>query len=183
MKHFRKYLAMAALITAFSAASVVAQNYSGNNKSTKTLEQQIYKKLKGLPHYGVFDHIAFTVNGSTVTLNGKVASLGTKSGAASVVKRIPGVTSVVNNIEELSVGSFDNEIRRRTLRTLSNEGLYRYFAGNDPAVRIIVDNGHITLEGFVASRGDYNRMNIYANGIPGVFTVTNNLEVGARRGM
>lgn len=44
-------------------------------------------------------------------------------------------------------------------------------------MRIIVDNGHVSLEGFVANRGDYNLANILANSVPGVFSVQNNLKV------
>jgi osmotically-inducible protein OsmY len=50
--------------------------------------------------------------------------------------------------------------------------------GNNPSVRIIVDRGHVELEGYVANRGDYNLLNILANGVPGVFSVNNKLVVG-----
>src|SRR2546423_1576844 len=77
-----------------------AQGYA-KNTSGKTIEQQVFKKLRGLPNYGVFDFISYEVNGDTVVLSGKTRSLGTKSDAASAVKRIPGIARVVNNIEQL----------------------------------------------------------------------------------
>jgi osmotically-inducible protein OsmY len=36
----------------------------------------------------------------------------------------------------------------------------------------------VTLEGYVANRGDSNLANILANGVNGVFNVRNNLVVG-----
>jgi hyperosmotically inducible protein len=89
------------------------------------------------------------------------------------------VETVVNNIEVLPLSNFDDSIRLRTLRTLQNRGgsLYRYFLGASPSVKIIVDRGNVALEGYVANRGDYNLMNILANGVPGVFSVRNNLIV------
>ena len=44
-------------------------------------------------------------------------------------------------------------------------------------IRIIVKNGKVTLEGVVDSEADKNIANIQANSVPGVFSVTNNLQV------
>lgn len=179
MRSFRYFSVLATAIIALSVAGVSAQSFSGGKKqSGKSIEQQVYKKLKGMTRYGVFDHITFEVNGSTVVLEGKVNSLGVRREAESTVKRIPGVSRVINNIDELPPSSFDEQIRRQALRTFASNGLYRYFWEIDPEVRIIVEGGRITLEGYVANKGDYNRLNIYANGITGVFSVKNNLIVG-----
>ena len=50
-----------------------------------------------LPRYGVFDDIGFNVNGGTVTLEGQDAQPVLKDDAGNAVKRIEGVTNVVNN--------------------------------------------------------------------------------------
>ena len=164
-------------ILEFSFSNVNAQSFS-DGKSARTIEQNVYRQIIRLPRYEVFDHIAFSVDGGTVTLFGKVRNAINKSDAKNVVQNIPGVMNVVNNIEVLPLGSFDESIRRNLYRTLVNSGgLYRYLYFNNPSVRLIVDNGHVTLEGFVANKGDYNTMNILANGVPGVFSVTNNLVI------
>ena len=180
MKYVRNFLVLAIAVAAFSVVGVNAQSYSNSKASTKTVEQQIYKKLLGLPNYGVFDVIKYQVNGGTVVLSGKIHSLGTKSAAESAVKRIPGVTEVVNNIENLPPSSFDDAIRRQALRTFSQYSLSGYFWENNPDVRIIVEDGRLTLEGNVMNMGDYNLFNVTANGINNVFKVTNNLVVGKR---
>lgn len=145
------------------------------------LESKVFKELIKLPDYGVFDHIAFQVDGRTVTLYGKVANARNKNDAERRVKDIDGVGRVVNRIEILPPSGFDNAIRRQIVRDFYNRGgsLYRYLQGPNPAMRIIVENGHVALEGYVVNRGDYNLANILANGVSGVFSVDNNLIVGS----
>ncbi len=179
MKSFRNYTVFLMAIFAFSVVGVSAQTYT-NVRSTQGIERQVFKKILTLPYYGVFDHIAFKIDGSTVTLYGKVNSLGTRKSAERVVAKIPGVQNVVNNIENLPPSSFDNSIRRGLVRDFSRRGgsLYRYLQEPNPSMRLIVDRGHVTLEGYVSNRSDANLANILAHGVNGVFSVKNNLVVG-----
>ena len=179
MKYIKTFFIFAIAILGSFSISASAQNYVDNkNVSTQTIEVKAFKQILKLPYYGVFDNISIKVEDNTVTLYGKVIQPITKSGAKRAVEKIEGVSKVINNIEVLPLSRFDNGIRNRTLRTLSNGGgLYRYFLGANPSVKIIVDSGHMTLEGYVATRGDYNLINVLANGISGVFSVTNNLIV------
>jgi hypothetical protein len=166
-------------IISFAFLSFLA--FDANAQAPQTpLERKIFKEINTLPYYGVFDFISYKVEGRTVTLYGKVASLGTKKSAERVVRRIDGVERVINNIDELPPSGFDNQIRRQIVSEFWNRGgsLYRYLQGTNPSVRIIVENGRVTLEGYVANRGDSNLANILANGVNGVFNVRNNLVVG-----
>lgn len=173
MKYIRNFLILAVAILGFTQVNANAQGFAQRN-----IEQAVFKQIIRLPYYGVFDNIKFQVKGNTVYLMGSVVRPTTKSSAENVVEDIKGVNRVVNNIEVLPLSNFDDSIRLRTLQTLqSRGGLYRYFLGANPSVKIIVDNGHVTLEGFVANRGDSNLANILANGVPGTFSVTNNLVV------
>ena len=184
MNSIKKYFALSFAVIAFligggaGAHGFAATTAKSADKPAKTVEQQIFSKLRGLPYYGVFDNITYQVSGDTVTLSGKVITLGTKRDAAAAVKDVPGIRNVVNNIQELPVGSFDERIRRAAYLTFVNRGPAQYFSTINPDVRIIVENGRITLEGFVSSRSDANTLNILASGISGVFEVTNNLVVG-----
>jgi len=178
MNKIKSFLVISIAIIAISVVSVSAQSYKAGG-SNKTIEQQVFKQILGLPNYGLFDNIKFEVNGDTVILSGKVNSLGTRKSAERGVKKIGGVRNVINNIDELPPSSFDNTIRRQLVGTLSQNGgsFYRYLQGTNPSVRLIVENGRVTLEGYVANRSDSNLANILANGIFGVFTVQNNLVV------
>ena len=177
MKYAGNLFILMVAILGLSQISVNAQGFSQRN-----LEQKVFKEIIRLPYYGVFDNIAFRVDGDTVTLMGKVVQPTTRKSAERVVDSIDGVKNVVNNIEVLPLSNFDDSIRLQTLRTLQSGGsLYRYFLGANPSVKIIVDGGNVSLEGFVANRGDANLANILANGVAGVFSVRNNLIVENER--
>lgn len=176
MRKARSILIISAAIIAIYTLPVAAQTV--DPVQSVKLENKVAKELKKLPYYGVFDHIAFEVKGGTVILVGKVLNAINKGHAESYVKGIDGVTSVINNIDVLPPSSFDDSIRRRTVRAFVNSGsIYRYLQGPNPSVRIIVENGRVSLEGTVKTGGDSDLANIVASGIPGVFKVTNNLLV------
>ena len=186
MKYTKNLLVLAIAIFGFSTVNSSAQKRSDNrNISAQTaIERQVFKGILRLPYYGVFDNIAYKVDGGTVTLYGKVVRPTIRKDAERVASRVEGVSNVVNNIEVLPLSGFDDSIRRRTLQTLANNGgsLYRYFLGANPSVKIIVDRGNVTLEGYVRNRGDYNLANILANGVTGVFSVQNNLIIEREKG-
>ena len=143
-----------------------------------SIERQVRHQLLMLPYYSVFDNLEFRVDGRDVELFGQVRNPVLKSDAQNVVRRIEGVASVTNNVEVLPVSNFDNGIRRAAYRAVfGGPGMYRYAMGANPSIRIIVDNGHVTLVGYVGNQMDRNIAYLRANGVPGVFSVTNNLQV------
>jgi hyperosmotically inducible periplasmic protein len=181
MRLFRNYSILGLAIIALSFVSINAQSFSSSG-SNRAVEDKVRKSILKLPQYEVFDWITFRVNGDTVTLSGKVRNAINKSDAENRVERIPGVSRVVNEIEVLPLGSFDESARVRLYETLSRSGgLSRYLWTVNPSVRLIVDRGHVTLEGFVMNRGDYNAMNVLAKSVSGVFSVTNNLVIDSER--
>lgn len=178
MKVLRSFLIAVIAIVGLSYMNVNAQDRSAQ----RDLEQKVYKEIVTLPYYGVFDNIKFSMDDGTVTLTGKVYSLGVKSSAENVVKKIDGVKKVVNNIEMLPPSSFDDSIRRGIVREFARSGgLSGYLREPMPSIRIIVDRGHVSLEGYVRNQGDYNLANILVSGVPGVFSVENNLNIGKER--
>ena len=153
-----------------------------NSPDRSDIQKRIRKELVTLPWYGVFDNLAYQIDGGTVTLYGQVVRPSTRSDAERRVARINGVTRVVNNIRVLPLSSFDDSIRRRAYREIANKGgLYRYFLGADPSIHIVVDRGHITLEGVVSNKGDATLAYMAARSVPGAFSVTNNLRTESRR--
>jgi hyperosmotically inducible protein len=103
-----------------------------------------------------------------------------KSDAGNVVKKIEGVTAVDNQIEVLPVSPNDDRLRIAVYRAIfSKPELQRYGMGAVPSIHIIVKNGNVTLVGVVDNAMDKNIAGIAANGVPGVFKVTNDLQVQA----
>jgi hyperosmotically inducible protein len=131
-----------------------------------------------LPYFGVFDYIAFKVEGFTVTLLGEVARPSLKSDAENAVKHIEGVEKVDNQIEVLPPSPMDDGLRRRLFRAIYGyPSLEKYAMGVQKPIRIIVKNGRVALEGVVDNDADKNVAGLRANGVPGIFSVTNNLQV------
>jgi hyperosmotically inducible protein len=143
------------------------------------IARDVRHQLLMLPYYGVFDDLAFRVEGSTVTLLGAVTRPTLKSDAERVVKRIEGVDRVINEIEVLPPSPMDDQIRMAEYRAIYGDPALstRYGFRSIPSIHIIVKNGHVTLEGVVANQADKNLINIRANSVPNVFSVTNNLQV------
>jgi osmotically-inducible protein OsmY len=146
------------------------------------LEREVRHELVMLPYYDVFDNLTFRVDGSHVILSGQVVRPTLKSSAENVVKGIEGVEKVTNNIEVLPLSSNDDRIRAAVYRAIySHSALQQYSLRAVPPIHIIVRNGNVTLEGVVARESDKNIANIQANGVSGVFAVTNNLRVEEKK--
>lgn len=181
MKTFRNRLAACALFFALTASAATVASASTPAETGQAFDQQqiskrVRKELVTLPYYGVFDNLAYQIEGDTVTLYGQVVRPSTRSDAARRVARIKGVGRVVNNIEVLPLSGFDDDIRVQTYRAIFNtSSLYRYALGSNPSIHIVVNRGHVTLEGVVGNRMDRQLAEFAARGVPGVFSVTNNL--------
>jgi hyperosmotically inducible protein len=164
--------------TRTSVESGEASRVVPDTRMRERLERQVRHELVMLPYYSVFDHLAYRVNGETVTLVGQVSRPTLKSSAENVVQDIEGVERVVNNIEVLPVSPNDDRIRAAMYRAIyGHTALNRYALQAVPPIHIIVNNGDVTLEGVVASDSEKTIAGMQAKGVPGVFSVTNNLRV------
>jgi hyperosmotically inducible protein len=132
-----------------------------------------------LPYLDVFDNLSFNVDEGTVTLTGQVTRPTLKGDAEKAVKRIEGVEKVDNQIEVLPLSPHDDRLRLSLYRAIYGfPSMNRYALPVIKPIRIIVKNGNVTLEGIVDNQADKSVANIRANGVHGVFSVTNNLRVG-----
>ncbi|HEX8140983.1 MAG TPA: BON domain-containing protein [Pyrinomonadaceae bacterium] len=172
-----KLVALVAIMAIAASAAFAAPTQPVEKTLThEQIMKKVRKELVTLPWYGVFDNLAYKVEGETVTLYGQVLRPVTRSDAARRVAQIPGVARVINQIEVLPLSNFDDEIRERTYNTLFNTGgLYRYAMGSNPSIHIIVNRGHVTLEGVVANEMDKQLAYMAANSVTS-FSVTNNLR-------
>jgi osmotically-inducible protein OsmY len=146
-----------------------------------TLRNKLAEKLTyDRVGYGTTAFNAFTigVQNGVVTLGGVAYGPTDKDSALSLVSNFPGVKDVVDNIEVAPVSPIDDRIRLATARAVYGAPQLNKYA-IDPAkpIRITVVNGNVTLSGMVDNEADKDVANIRANGVPGVFKVTNNLQV------
>jgi hyperosmotically inducible protein len=179
---YKRLLSSAVLpvfLLGLSGISAVEPLYA-SNPQPKTLTDRVRHELEMLPFYGVFDNLAFSMEGTgTVVLTGQVTRPVLKSDAEAAVRRVEGIEKIVNKIEVLPLSPMDDAIRLATYRAIfSRPGFERYAVQAVSPIRIIVKNGNITLEGVVSSQYDKTLTEMAARSVPLTFGVNNNLTIG-----
>src|SRR5215831_16797688 len=119
-------------------------------QSDDTIAKQVRHEILMYPHYTIFDTIAFRVNQGNVELLGAVTEPYKKSDLGKTVERLPGVTGVSNQLEVLPLSDMDNRLRLEIARAIYRDPSLSTLGFQPlPPIHIIVDNGHVTLEGVV----------------------------------
>jgi len=184
-----RYLSLLAAIAFLSVSAGLAEQKAQHNdvftagpENETQLARQIRHNLLMLPYYSIFDDLSFQLDGGVVTLRGACPPeppWDISADAERAVKKVPGVTKVVNEIKVLPLSPMDWQVRRAEARTIYGDpeiGM-RYGYQALPSIHIIVDNGHVTLEGVVDNQLDDTLIRTRANQVPNVFSVTDNLVV------
>jgi hyperosmotically inducible protein len=165
------------MATAVSAVLLAAPTFA---KAPASLEEKVRHELIMLPYLSLFDDLSYRVDGTKVTLFGEVTEPVIKRDAENAVKRLEGVTEVSDRIEVLPLSPMDNQIRWRAYRAIFGYApLQRYGMGALPSIHIVVKNGNVTLKGVVANAMDKQLVYARASAVPGVFSVTNDLQVAS----
>lgn len=151
-------------------------------------DADLYQKLsKQLAYdregYGTlpFNSLTLQVHGGVVTVGGVVVQPADKDSALGIIQNTPGVRDVVDNIKVAPVSPMDDRIRAAEYRAIYGfPQLNRYALNPAKPIRIVVMNGHVILTGVVDSKGDRDVAGMRANGVPGVFSVQNDLQVAGQ---
>jgi hyperosmotically inducible protein len=204
-------LAAALLTVSISVPAGLAQapdapGPTWSQEDTLRIVKDVQKKLGGLSELSVFDWLTFGIQGKTLILKGYASRPVLKDSAGRVVKGIPGIESVDNQIEVLPLSPNDDRIRAAVYnRIYTQPSLRKYNANqgslaramgpggrsfammsggitNNPpigfhGIHIIVNNGHVTLYGVVLNSSDSAIAGMQANSAPGAFSVDNDLIV------
>jgi osmotically-inducible protein OsmY len=153
---------------------------AGPNVPDAQLEQQLAKKLRYVRvGYDItFDYFALNVKDGVVTVEGQDRTGVGRDEALADIRNMPGVKDVIANISLEPVSPLDDGLRLRAARAIYSDSVLSKYA-IDPArpIRIIVDNGHVTLYGSVDTTMDKNVAGIRANQLFGAFSVENKLVV------
>jgi hyperosmotically inducible protein len=169
---------LAAALGLGTAGLAAATPLDNDSAAQQRIMRQVRHELVMLPYFGIYDNLAYKVDGDTVTLLGQVRNATLKNDAANAVKHIEGVEHVNNQIEVLPSSFNDDRIRREEARAIFRDSrLSHYSIQSVPPIHIIVRNGHVTLEGVVSNKGDKDMAFMRANGVAGVFSVDNNLRI------
>jgi hyperosmotically inducible protein len=148
--------------------------------SDAQMQQKIVQKLQydRVGYGNAFNAISVNVQNGVVTLAGNAYGPVAADSAVSLVSHFPGVQDVVNNIQVDPLSPMDDRSRLQVYRAIYGyPSLQKYSLDPAQPIRITVVNGNVTLNGVVNSQADKNVSGIRANGVPGIFKVTNNLQV------
>ncbi len=148
--------------------------------SDTQLQQAIVKKLQydRVGYGNAFNAISVNVQNGVVTLAGNALGPVAADSAVSLASHFKGVQDVVDNIQVDPLSPMDNRSRDQVYRAIYGfPSLNKYAIDPAQPIRITVVNGNVTLNGVVNSQSDKDTAGIRANGVPGIFKVTNNLQV------
>lgn len=172
-----RFTVIVTALTILLTVIATAKSSTPDQPEQDRITREVRHELVMIPQLSIFDNLAYKVDGGTVTLLGQVRNAIIKDSAEKRVKTIEGVDQVVNNIEILPASPNDDRIRVRVARAIFDDNrLNRYSMGALPPIHIVVNRGHVTLEGVVDNEVDKNVAGLRANQVPGVFSVQNNLR-------
>ncbi len=162
------------IVVGLSTTGWAADN--GNLQLFKDVQQQVLR----YPHFTIFDSVQAQIDAGVVTLSGKVTMPYKRTDIERRVAKIDGVGRVDNRITVLPVSMFDDELRIRIAHAIyGNSNFWHYGSMVNPPIHVVVENGHVTLEGVVNSNLDRVLARSLASGFLSFGAVTNNLRTDA----
>jgi hyperosmotically inducible periplasmic protein len=173
-----RFLMASALASCASLAGAADKN-PALPKTDAQITKSVLHEVRMYSRYTLWDDIDFRVNNGQVELMGAVTQPIKKSDIEHIVAKLPGVTSVTDNIKVLPLSPNDNLLRRQVAAALFRDPVFRTYATEPvPPIHIIVENGHVTLTGIVANDFEKNLAGIRASGAGLSFgPIVNNLQV------
>ena len=170
---FARFVAAITVVLALSAPA-----WAADRKDLQVV-RDVQKQVLTYPQFSIFDTVHMQIDEGVVTLLGKVTMPYKKNDLEKRVAKIDGVHQVINKIMVLPVSGFDDELRFRIARAIyGNSNFWNYGSMANPPIHVIVENGHVTLDGVVNSNTDRMLARSIASSF-GAFSVTNNLKTDA----
>jgi hypothetical protein len=143
------------MMTVALAVLVVAAPAHAANSENLRVFRDVQRQVLQYPHFTIFDSVDAQVDNGIVTLSGKVTMPYKRDDLERRVKRLAAVKEVRNRIDVLPVSKFDDDLRYQIARAIYSNGNFRPYAFMvNPPIHVIVEHGHVTLEGVVNSEVD-----------------------------
>jgi len=145
------------------------------------IRKDVVRAVLTYPWYTVYDSIEAGVENGVVTLKGSVNQPNRKTDIESRVASIAGLKGLKSEIAVQPLSSFDDRLRRELVRRIyGDERFVQYASWADPPIRIIVDDGRVTLTGFVGSAVEQQLVGHIARGTL-AFAVDNEVKLDSER--
>jgi len=170
---FARISAAVTVVLALSAPAWAA------DRKDLQVARDVSRQVMTYSQFSIFDSVHMQIDEGAVTLTGKVTMPYKKTDIEKRVAKIDGVNQVVNQITVLPVSQFDDDLRFRIARAIyGNSSFWNYGSMANPPIHVIVENGHVTLDGVVNSNTDRMLARSLASGF-GAFSLTNDLKTDA----
>ena len=171
------------LVTLHSAYAATSAEATVAEQAPERKDLQVFNDIANqvdrYTQLTIFDSISADVDEGRVVLSGWVTMPYKRDDIERRVRRVEGVETVENKIGVLPVSHFDDELRFRIARAIySHSSFWHYAAMANPPIRIVVNRGHVSLEGVVHSNVDRMLARSLASGF-GAFDVRNGLKTDA----
>jgi len=171
------------LITASAGLLLTANVALASANQTERKDFQVFKdvatSVERYTQFTIFDDVNASVKDGVVTLTGWVTMPYKRNDIGKRVAKIDGVREVRNQIADLPVSQFDDELRHRIARAIyGNSNFWNYAIMPNPPIHIVVEHGRVTLTGVVGSNLDRMLARSLASQF-GAFSVTTDLKTDA----
>jgi len=179
MKHTFPFKLMLASMLVVAGTAMAAATGTAGASTDEQIAQKVVHEIRMYPRYTIWDNVNVQVRDGEVDLTGQVNQPFKKADLGRLAQSVPGVRSVTNEVKVLPTSFFDDRIRLQVARAIYRDPvLSRYGIQAIPPIHIIVDNGHVTLEGVVNNEMEKNVAGMRASQAGLSFgEVTNNLRV------
>jgi osmotically-inducible protein OsmY len=146
--------------------------------SDDVLANKIAERIRRYSNYTIFDDVNISVDRGVATLSGRVTAAYKGKDMARAASRVKGVLEVNNNLSELPVSIYDDQLRRSIARQIYRDPVFsRYAIHVNPPIHIIVERGQVTLTGAVNSKLERQKAEFIVRQTFGVFGVENRLRI------
>lgn len=153
---------------------------NGKNVPDQELGQKLADKLRydRIDMGQTFNNFNLAVNNGVVTIGGQARTPSDAASALAIVENTEGVKGVIDDIKILPTSPMDDETRIRVARAIYGDPVMQKYAMDPQSpIRIVVDNGHVTLYGVVDNKMDRQIAETRARSVPNVFSVTDKIVV------
>jgi hyperosmotically inducible periplasmic protein len=146
--------------------------------SPSQIVEQARHEIVTYPFYTIFDNLVLQSNGDKLIVSGQVTQPYKKADIGNILAHVKGVAELQNDLQVLPVSNFDDQVRVAIARAIYRDPYFIAY-GNQalPPIHIIVDNGHVTLEGVVNRQVDRAKAEVDARFAATYFSLTDNLRV------
>jgi len=173
-----KMRAVARALEAAGGQAIASDIRVSRAESDQELADAVVLALRDYEQLTVFDYVSGSVASGVVTLVGKVTPVPDKvAGLTERVARVPGVQDLRNKVEITGPSQSDDELRFRLAQSIFGHPSFRQFAGiPNPPFHVVVDNGIVTLIGYVRSQVEMLELQGIVSSLPGILRIENQLE-------